>query len=175
MSYCKIVVFKDSLAEVGAVFGNSWGGAARIWDAMFEKYLKGEGVSEWASWLTLGDKDGLWDLAKSKAVPKYERIVHASTFDYAVIFRDNFENYVECLRLFVKNNPVSSVDHLSSWADFIEGVSDDVKAIGFHQTSTTENPWVVWEWIDEEQVSRPYSLKTDDDHFNVYEFVKRYT
>ncbi len=153
MSYCQIIPFAEGLPQSGIEFRNAWGGAARIWSALFDAYLKNPAIP-YHSWM--GSADELWSLAKREDLPTFERAVHASTFDHAYISRENFGRFAGDLRQFAEKYPVpGAVDHLLPWAEWIE--ASDAEAVGFHGTSVAENPW--WVWDEEKDDSTPTPLK----------------
>jgi hypothetical protein len=49
MSYCEMIEFKDGLPAIHHQFENSWGGAAFIWTALFDRYLK-DPTAPWENW-----------------------------------------------------------------------------------------------------------------------------
>lgn len=163
MSYCQIIPFAEGLPQSGIEFRNAWGGAARIWSALFDAYLKNPAIP-YHNWM--GNSDDLWELAKREDLPVFERAVHASTFDHAYISRENFGRFAADLRQFAEKYPVpGAVDHLVPWADWIEG--SDAEAVGFHGTSVAENPW--WVWDEEKDESTPTPL---EDGFEVYGWLE---
>ena len=154
MSYCSIVpIYKNDRHMPEVEFTNSWGGAARIWSSLFDKYLKNPEIP-YDSWM--GRSEDLWALAKRKDLDMCERVVHVSTFDRAYIRRDNFKRFAEDLRAFVAKNPAyGKVCHLLAWAGYIEKCK--TYAIGFMATSCGENLWEnsklkdgfeVYKWIE---------------------------
>jgi hypothetical protein len=139
MSRCAIITFRGGKADAQIEFHNAWLGAARIWDALYDKYLKNPTVP-YDSWL-FGLRDNqhrLWDLVNRTDLPIHERIVHASTLDLAYINKEHFPEFCADLRKFDSAFP-SECSHLTAWADAIEKL--DCEAIGFWGTSVGENPW----------------------------------
>jgi hypothetical protein len=140
MSYCQIITFKDGKPSGGIEYRNAWGGAARIWDALFKAYVPKK--HEYDLWLVNNGNDKrLWDLATRPDLPMFERAVHASTFDHFYVRRENFTRFCADLRAFDAKYPVNghTVNHLPAWADAIEKL--DAEAVGFYGTSVSENPW----------------------------------
>ena len=170
MSYCEIIMFENGKPGDTVQYGNAWGGAAYIWTILFDKYLKDPDV-EYDSWLTRGitGLDGiqcLWDLTKREDLLPFERAVHASTFDYAIVLRKNFKQFAEHLREFVAAYPTKGVCHLIQWAEMIE--SCEAEAIGFYGTSCGDNSWCKYQ--DDEVIL--YDLNSQDDHFDIYDDVE---
>ena len=165
MSYCALIGFRDGKPAKTVEFSNSWGGAARIWDALFNRYLKDPSGPEWESWLTSA-KNLFRGLAKRRDLERFERAVHAATFDRAIIAREHFGQFATDLRKFADAYPVNKkACHLRSWADAIE--KWDVEAVGFYATSVGENLWFGWD--EEQDEAIPYDLNVRNDHFEVYE------
>lgn len=163
MSYCAIIPFSNGIPQEGIEFKNAWGGAARIWDSLFTKYLKNP-LIPYHSWLSCGYE--LWDLAKRKDLELFERAVHTSTFDCAYIGKENFNQFVLDLRKFIQKYPLSGkVDHLESWAKWIE--SSDAEAVGFYGTSVSECPWYRYDVNSDEIVPKPLFSG-----FEVYDWLK---
>jgi len=162
VSYCQIVEFRNGKATYGPEFRNAWGGAAFIWDALFNKYIK-DPMREYHTWVT--DEKPLWALAKRKDLPMFERVALAATFDWALVMWVNFKTFASDIRTFVAAHPEGNkVCHLSQWADFIE--KSDADAIGFHHTSVSENPWFTLDEEKEEDV--PYDISTGEEHWDIY-------
>lgn len=165
MSYCAIIPIRDCMPQAQVEFRNAWGGAARIWEALFEKYIKDENTP-YHSWLCAESHQKLWDLAKDTRLSLMERAVHASTFDRAYICRSEFSRFATDLRDFDKLYPAtgSQVNHLQAWADFIQSL--DADAVGFYGTSVSENTWWRYNEASDETYATPLS-----DCFDVYEWI----
>ncbi len=165
MSSVRIIAFRNDVPSTEAELRNAWGGHMRIWNAVYDRYFK---RGEYDS--CLGNADVLWAFPKTHR--SVERAVHAvliSTFDWALVMADDFDQYIADLvrfeELFLAGDRVS---HLAAYRSFIDG-NRDAQAIGFHGTSVSEDPWTIS--IDEESY-RSYSLATDDKHFGVYEHLR---
>lgn len=168
MSHCKIIVFENGKPAKSAEYRNAWGGAAFIWDCLFNKYLK-DPMNKYDTWVLGRNMDKLWNLAERDDVLLFERAIHTATFDRAVIVREHLPRFAQDLRMFVDAYPSGQrVCHLSHWARFCDE-HPDVEAIGFHHTSVSENLW--YEWEEETEESMPYDLNTMDRHFEVYHWL----
>ncbi len=172
MSYCEVIVFKDGKPADDARFGNAHGGAACIWGCLYDAYLK-DPNKEYDCWLN-GDNKVLWALAGRRDLPMFMRAVHAGTFDWAMIKRENLPTFVKHLREFVtwfQLADAARTCHLPAWADFIEQHLD-AEAIGFYGMSVSENLWYSWDEVEQND-SIPYDLNTGDKHFEVYDELAR--
>jgi hypothetical protein len=165
MSYCAIIEFRNGIADTEQSFGNSWGGAARIWTAVYDKYLKDPNV-QYDNWLTDSSKPNcrLWKLHEDSRLFEFDKVVHVATYDDCIIRNENFVKFAAHLREFSAAYQLEGVNHLPAWAKFIE--ESNAEAVGFYHTSVCENPWVSWNDDDE---SVPYSLLTGDKHWELYE------
>lgn len=142
MSYTALLLFTNKKPSQEIEFRNSHGGASRIWDSLFDKYIKDPQIS-YHHWLMPGEAEKLWDLAANPSLPMFERVALGSTFDMFYVAKANFARYVADLRKFVEVYPVPErVDHLSAWADAIEKLGPEIEAVAIYGTSTSDNPWV---------------------------------
>ena len=172
MSHCEIIAFKDGKPDESLGCSNAWGGSAYVWDCLYNKYLK-DPRKEYDSWLNAGLAGGsdrrLWDLAKRDDLPSFMRSVHASTFDRAIVSRENFKQFAADLREFVAFfGRGERVVHLETFAKFIDE-HPEAEAVGFYGTSVSENLWYSYDGDKDESV--PYDLSTGESHFEVYEFL----
>ncbi len=169
MSSCKIITFEKGKPSGEVVYPNSWGGAARIWDAMFNRYLNDDNEPH-KTWLMLGASgiSKLWVLADREDLPRCERAVHAATFDRALVRRENFADFANDLRAFVVDYPVvGKVCHLRAWADFVD--TCEAEAIGFQATTVSDNLWYTYD--EETDTTTPYDYNEQNEHLWVYEYI----
>ena len=141
MSYCALIIFVNGKPDGQVEYSNSWGGSARIWDALFKSYVPKK--HEYDSWLTNNGNDRrLWDLALRQDMPMFERAVHAFTFDRFYVRKEHLGRLAGDLRKFVEKHPAAGghVDHLRAWAKWLDE-HGEVEAVGLHGTSVSENPW----------------------------------
>lgn len=138
MSYTKIILFKQGKMDRSIEFENSWGGAFRIWQSLFNTYVPKK--SEHDS--PLQDSQRVWDLVKRTDIPKSDRAVLAFTFDLFYVRQNNFEQFELDLVAFVKRFPVETgfQDHLPAWIKCFKEHAQ-VEAIGLYATSVGENLW----------------------------------
>jgi hypothetical protein len=140
MSTATLIAFKDGKECGGVEFRNSWGGAARIWNALFAAYVPKK--HQWDTWASSPDDRRLWDLATRQDLLLFERAVHAFTFDRFYVRRENFHKMAANLREFVAKYPAGeSADHLPAWAKWLEDNPTNADAVGLYATSVSENPW----------------------------------
>lgn len=166
MSSCSLIEFRGGKPDTYEDYGNSWGGAAFIWTAIFDKWLKDPNIP-YDNWMNEKDRR-LWDAWKRSDLPDFVKAVLVSTFDGAIVARENFAQYAADLRQFCELFPKGDrYCHLLKWADVIS--ASDAEHIGFHHTSVSEDPWQ--EWNEEKAEYVPYDLATGDDHFDVYQFL----
>ncbi|MCA9137269.1 MAG: hypothetical protein KDB00_10930 [Planctomycetales bacterium] len=170
MSTTKLIEFENGVPANHHEFHNSWAGAARIWGSLYDHYLK-DSSKPFDNWLTSTARPGdrrLWDLAKSDALSMAERAVHAFTFDYFIVRRENLERFSADLRTFAELHPApGKVDHLPEWADVFEHSA--YEAIALHATSVTENPWYGFDEETDEPI--PYDLNERNLHTEVYQWL----
>jgi hypothetical protein len=147
-----------------AEYPNAWGSAAYVWSALCGAYLGDS--SFWM--MRSSEAEKLWALAKDPSVSECERLTLLSTFDRAMVRHDSFLKIAQAFREFHAKYPPKGVCHLLSWAALLESLASDeqVFAIGWQQTSVSENLWQVREGED---TWRPYDLARDAGHFFVGE------
>lgn len=138
MSYCQLIPFIDGKPSHGPEFRNAWGGAARIWTSLFDRYIKNPDTP-FHNWMT-DRSNALWNLAKDQKLSRHEKAVLAFTFDQFYVRKEHFSMCAHDLRAFANQYPVAGyVDHLAAWADAIENL--DAEAVGLYATSVGENLW----------------------------------
>lgn len=167
MSYCEIcVVESDGKVSPHKEFRNSWGGAARIWHSLAREYL-----GDKAEWLF--DPDKLWALQDNEDISPEVRAVLISTFDNAMIKKENFEIMAILYDTFHKTYPVEpgAADHLPAIAAEIRKLiaADNVQAVCFYWTSCGEYPWEVLPDDDEDGEPEPYDINKHHKHWYVWE------
>lgn len=164
MSYTELVLFREGLAEHGPEYGNSWGGAAFVWNKLFDLYCK---QHEYDNWMMGPSADKLWKLAGNRELPMFERAVHSFTFDNAVVKQENFRRFAADLRSFWEKHGLGyeGICHLLTWADYIE--ASDAEAVALHATSVNSHPWIQYD--EEKDKMVPYSMTAGDKHWEIYE------
>jgi hypothetical protein len=118
-------------------FGNSWGSAPRIWDALGKKYIA-------ADWRMFPIDERLWKLATDERVDRCERLTLAFTFDRCICEMPHAKEMAALLREFDSMNPAKAgnVNHVPAVADALEK-HFDADAIGFGLicTSVADDVW----------------------------------
>ena len=129
-------------------YRNSHGFCAYIWTALCEKYKIG-------SWYLDENADKLWKLATNPKLLPCERIALETTFDYAIIRKEDFAQVIAAYHDFEHVHPPGNhVSHLYSIALEMGRYANDDDVVGFcfYQSSLSSNLW--------EEV--------DDDDYNIY-------
>lgn len=172
MSTCTLYEFREGRPHAAAEYKNAHGGAWFVWSALYDRYLPSrDEPSLTASLQRRGQQSPLWDLPRTNdlRLELFERAVLASTFDRAIIARLNFERYAKHLSEFLTLYPPADgvPCHLSSWAAVASiSVAD---AIGFHQTSSADDPWFR---IGDDGELVAYNLNGGKQHFEVYAWLR---
>lgn len=175
------VVMPDGDVMSAVTFRNSHGFAMFIWQRLIERYhVRGPYIA-----FREGEKDqfeNLWSgVAKGTiAVEPWEYNVLVSTYDKVLIRRADFELLVRSYRKFHDHYDTGKyVNHCPGIASAITSCLEDpdnadIQAIGFQQTSTSENlfPSKLLECTcgNEEddctcEENRPYNINKDTGHW----------
>jgi hypothetical protein len=165
MSYTRIFYFdKSGTAEFLGETHNSHRGAMAVWRFLEDKYLPKEHVPRFIS-----DKmDEVWKLHKDERLSDVERICHRSTFDNAVIRRENLPKLLEAYKQFPHEN-TSLPEQAKVIEEAIEKLGDEITAIAFNQTSVNADEWVGFHGYDEEDEPINYNLNKDDAHWFLFD------
>ena len=163
MSTTALVKFRDGIASEWQEFPNSWGGAAAIWDAMFEAYIPK--TSEFDNWMKAAQDRRLWALSRSDLLLCFERSVFLFSLDYAYVSREHFCQFAADLKAFSDRHArANRVNHLAAWAEVFHESNFD--AIALYATSVGDDPWSYWE---EDDGPLPYDMNVRDDHWEIFE------
>lgn len=136
-------------------YPNSHGFCTYVWTMLCNKYGIG-------SWYIDENADKLWKLANDPRLLSCEAITLETTFDHAIIRKEDFAEVIRAYRDFERLHlPGKHVSHLSSISLEMEKYLDDENVIGFcfYQTSLIQNPWVKY---GEEE--REYNIYKDTKH-----------
>lgn len=160
-----MVLFRDKKPSSELQFQNSWGGAAYIWGALFCKYLRQPEQPD-SAWIF--HTKAVWDLASRKDIPRAYRAVLISTFDFALVAKENFGQYTKDLKDFQRTLAYPGVCHLGNWAFALEHeIPADVSYIGFIGTSVSGGVWSSFDEASDTDIK--YDLASGTQHFEVYE------
>jgi hypothetical protein len=154
MSYTEMFGFnKEGNAYELADIHNAWRGGMAVWNYLYEKYCGGD-------FPMFGGNRGFEELnAAFDKMPEFEQISLLSTYDNALIKRENFKQVIDAFRKFVGETS------LKEQADVIEEAleDDDCIAIGWNQTSVNGSPWTIYDKEKDEYI--PYNLNIGDKHW----------
>jgi len=193
MSYTEInIIKKNGDCESYDEIRNSWRGAMAIWLRMEEKYLP-EFIPDWAKRMPqfLYDEEGkpkkfyrmhqapmdgvdkgkeIWELFNSDKVSRIDKIVLGSTFDRAVVMKENLLELIEAFENF------DAVTSLKEQAEILKQIYNEEEAIGvcWNQTSVCQNRWTSYELVENDEDSdwMPYNIFQHDKHFNLFDDLK---
>ena len=195
MSSTEIYAFgKDGKAYFYGSTHNSWRGGMAVWQLMEERHLPmyipkwvvgtywyRPGMSAREMKLHIGytptrcmphlRADGdpmqdIWELQHNKNVPLHERICLYTTFDKALVKRENIPAVIEAFRKF------GGETSLPEQADILEKMlaDPDIIAVGWNQTSVSADTWDNYGGYDEEKdESIPYNCLTGKEHFWIFD------
>lgn len=144
MSTCSLIFFRQGIATEGRDYPNSWHGAAAIWTALDDHYLH-DPADPYRNWLT--NPQPLWDLAKRRDLPMFDRVPLVFTFDRALVHGEHFRELAQHLRDFHTFHGLQN-SHLTQWAADIQ--ASDAQAVALHATSVNLNPWLVFDGPDDD-------------------------
>jgi hypothetical protein len=193
MSYTEIYGFdKEGNGYLEGEVRNAFRGAHKIWSILEDKYLplyipsylsdriknlSKEAIIEYLGYTPtrlnafMDDKamKEVWDLYHDDRLPNHEQIVLGTTFDYALIKRENFDSVIEAFRKF------EGETSLKEQADIIEKMKEDENciALGFNQTSVNGDTWSNFGGYDEDTDEEiPYNFLTGDKHWFLFKVFK---
>ena len=149
MSYTEMFIVKNlGVVVPHAEFKNSHRGAMMIWVNLFNVYCPDQVKEAKERYHMEGkiypyndeDYKAVWALAKNIIVPKHNRIVLAATFDYAILEREHFQDYIEAVETYAQDYP--QVGHLLLQCKEIAKLQKR-KIIGvcWNQTSVSADMW----------------------------------
>ncbi len=157
MSYTEMFGFdKKGDAYFLAEIKNSWRGGIAIWNFLYDKYYGG-------TFPMFSGQAGFDQLNDAfERMPEYEQIALQTTYDYALIKRENFQQVIDAFRAF------EGETSLKEQANVIESAlaDEDCIAIGWNQTSVNGDNWTNYGGYDEKNDEAiPYNINKDDKHW----------
>jgi hypothetical protein len=191
MSCTEIYGFdKEGNAYLYAQVKNAWRGGMAIWKIMDERHLPpyrppdvpkdipddevesychykpSRLVGSWAGNDKKAAQD-IWDLAENENIPEHERIVMSTTFDKAVVKKEDIPKIIEAFNAF------EGETSLKDQAKVLQTMFDDDKciAVAWNQTSVSgDGAWdCMGEYDEEIEGGIPYNLNTGDEHWYLFE------
>lgn len=199
MSTTEIYAFgKDGYAYLYSETRNAWRGGMAIWQLLEERHLPVY-VPEWVKkqyWYRpgmtreelkkhmgfsptrcardLGTKrdplQDIWELQHDKNIPLHERICLYTTFDEALVKRENIPIVIDAFRKF------GGETSLPEQADILEKMlsEPDIIAVGWNQTSVSADSWdTLGEYDEENDENKPYNCLTGKEHFWVFDELEQ--
>lgn len=168
MSYTTVKLINTEWKVIDVTrLSNSWGCAAYVWGALAKRYLNDD-----YKWLSdpVASR-ATWDLYKDDRLQDFEKIVLASTFDYAIIEYSRFEAAAEAFTAFPrKHDPGKGVCHMVTIANLLRTYAN-APSIGmcFQQTSVSRDCWV-GEYDEHLEESTPFNF-AEEKHYFVFSGV----
>ena len=199
MSTTEIYAFgKDGYAYLYGRTRNAWRGGMAVWMLLEERHLPVY-VPEWVKkqyWYRPGmtkeelkenigysptrcapslhtkenPMQDIWELQHDKNIPLHERICLYTTFDEALVKRENIPAVIDAFRKF------GGETSLPEQADILEKMlSDpDIIAVGWNQTSVSADNWdTLGEYDEENEENKPYNCLTGKEHFWVFDELEQ--
>jgi len=159
------LAYPDRVEEIASL-RNAWGSGAFAWSALAKKYLGDNFI-----WLCNPEgAEKVWALVNDPRLLTFERIVLASTFDYAIIEAAKFEDAAAYWSDFEGTyREVNKVCHAGDISRLLlHHHREQTPCVGmcFWLTSVAENLWCDWDEKKDEPV--PFDLETYK-HFFVFE------
>lgn len=169
MSYTEIYkVKKDGDVVMIDEVRNAHRGAWSVWAILEERHLP---TTEITRLFTIPSQENkqkeIWDLAYNEKIPLHERMVLLSTFDNAIVSKQNIPDLLESFRKF------DGETSLKEQANIIEETfknDDDMIGIAWNETSVNGDAWLSPNLtIDENGVEDypVYNIFRDEGHFEI--------
>lgn len=156
MSYTEMFGFdKKGDAYNLADIKNSWRGAVAAWNYIYNKYVGGD-------FPMFGEEGFKQFPANFDKMEEVDQIVLLTTYDYALIKREDFQKVINAFRDFKGDTS------LKEQADIIEESleDEDCIAIGWNQTSVNGDNWCNYGGYDNENDECiPYNINTGSKHW----------
>lgn len=159
MSYTNLYTTnEDGNFGVAAEFRNSWGSAAFIWSALARTYGVSH-VNPFKAW------ERVWTPDFEARIEPFERLVLHSTYDRAVLRKEDFERMAEAMETFAeKHDTGETVCSLRKQAEALRTAKEGgAEYAAWNQTSVSESLW----WLPaqcEHEEERPYNIHCDSGH-----------
>lgn len=188
MSYSSLFVIDEDgdVQDTGKEYRNGHGYAMPVWTYLARKYLKQPGEDAhkfWVRWYYEGKIEPVFKLKADPRLERWEWIVLLTSFDHALVKKENFQETIEAFRMLhgqYKAIEPGNVCHYEEMANDIERMigSPEVTGIGWNATSVSEDLWSVRDDCvctacgneHEKEDERHYNVKKDKRHFFVFDY-----
>lgn len=158
MSYCELKkITPKGYIKTFKIYRNSWGGAYRIWDSLYNYKVTNKNKYG-VLYSETGECQKVWDLYYSNEISVEEKIVLGLTFDYAVVKKENIKKLSEALLYFDEKYTAKTgiINHLPKFAEDMLNIGK-CHGICFHPTSVAKDYW------------ESYPFRKGDKHFYVFD------
>lgn len=137
---------------------NSWLGAMHVWNFLSEKYDLGGSMM-------FGFKR-VWKAFNAGVYKNYENVVLGSTFDHAVVMKENFDQLLISFKKYYAAHPESN---FGQQIEVIEAMKEDVNVIGvaWCQTSVVDDLWDYYNEGEDECI--PYNIFKGEKHWDLFD------
>lgn len=167
MAYTEIYYFNKNGApkEQGIAPQASCGGW-KVWYLLKEKYLP-----EQKNLFSSEQYQKVWDLAKDERLTREEKIILISTFDYAIVYKKDFDELINAFEKF--NAEYENQLNFGRQIELFKEIKNKKNsiAIWWNQTSVNADNWrCIW---NRSNHSSLYNLFKEDKHFDVFELLER--
>ncbi len=170
MSYTTIHTFGHDgrLRDECTFIQNAWRGGMALWLLLEKKYLpplnplfpKSSRVFS----LDPEISDEFWHLIDDDRLSGDDRVALATTYDHVLVRRENLPRVIKAFRSseFEETSLPEQADALSKIYE-----DEDVSAVGWQQTSVSDDMWC--DWDDEKDEGIPYNWKEGDRHWFLFD------
>lgn len=197
MSYTEIYSFDhNGNASLAAEIHNSWRGAMAIWRILEKRYLppyipdcvkrcvwyrkdmSAEEVTTRLGYTPSRCLDPfergnamreIWDLADNQSIPEHERITLFTTFDKALVKKENLPAVIEAFQSF------EGETNLPEQAKELKKLSHDENciAVGWNQTSVSGDTWSDYAYDELKDETIPYNCLEQRDHYWIFDELQK--
>lgn len=176
MSYTTVHKVPES-GEIteGFEIQNAWFGAMYVWEKLYWQYLHLGAKDEFSFGMMMGrdlDKPNslkmVWDLYKQpKRIAEDDRIVLGTTFDKAMVKRENLPRLIEAFEGFIRRYGTNP--NLDKQVIAYETLAKDETcyAVCWTQTSVAGDAWLVYEKDKDDH--RGYDISRDTGHWFLFD------
>ena len=150
---------------------NAWLGAMHVWKTLASKYGIVKPGEEYRLLLDDSVMKQIWALARDERLPWWERVVHASTFDRAIVLRDDFPRLIEAFEQWVRERPEEAIG-LACQLDYFKLIVEHergFRGICWNQTTIGESYWWVRDGSGEDEEGRQFNIDRDAEWWSLFE------